>query len=183
MTEQAGSKYSLVAMTFHWVIAIGVIWNWRIAEAAEHAATREEAGLIMADHKALGITILALTLGRLAWRLVHKVPPLPESYAGWEKAFARITHVIFYVLLVGLPIGGWLANSYFGNAIDWFGMFSIPALPVGENPEVGKAIFGLHETGGKFMLILIALHVLGALKHTFLDKEGGITRMLPFGRA
>lgn len=182
MHEAGRSKYSLVAMAFHWVIAIAVIWNWRIAEAAEHAASREEASAIMVDHKALGITILALTLGRLAWRLMHQVPPLPQSIPGWERVAARTLHIIFYVLLVGLPLGGWLANSYFGNVIDWFGVFSIPALPVGENPDVGKAIFGLHKTGGTVMLYLIALHVLAAFWHSLPGKGGGIMRMLPFGR-
>ncbi|WP_284124878.1 cytochrome b [Parerythrobacter aestuarii] len=183
MTAIGRSKYSGVAMIFHWVIAIAVIVNWRIAEAAEHGATDAEKGAIMANHKALGITILVLTLARLAWRLKQKVPPLPDSYKAWEKAVARGLHILFYVLLIGLPLGGWLGSSFYGRGIEWFGMFSIPALPVGENFETGKAILELHHTGGSIFIYLIALHILAALKHQFLDKEGGITRMLPFGRA
>lgn len=174
-------RYSRGAMLFHWVIAIAVIANWRIAEAAEHA-TRAEASWWWGQHKALGITILLLTLGRLAWRMTHKLPALPHTYASWERILARTTHALFYVLLIGLPLGGWLANSYFGNTIDMFGLFTWPALPVGENAEAGKAIFGFHGTGGEVLLILIGLHILGALKHTFIDKDGGIFRMLPFGK-
>jgi cytochrome b561 len=76
-------------------------------------------------------------------------------------------------------LGGWYANSLSGREIDFFGMFVIPALPVGENPDAGKAIFELHATGGSIMIYLIALHILGALKHTFIDKIPGISRMLP----
>ena len=177
----AARRYSVGAMIFHWLIAVAVIVNWRIAEAAEHAQMPEK-GEIFANHKALGILILLLTLGRLAWRWTHPVPPLPSDLAKWEATLARAVHVIFYVLLIGLPLGGWLANSLAGREIDMFGLFTIPPLPVGENAGAAKAIFGLHATGGSIFIYLIALHILGALKHTFFDRNGGIFRMLPFGK-
>ena len=175
------ARYSIVAMIFHWTIAVMVIWNWRLAARAEHA-TREQAMALFADHKALGITILALSLLRLLWRLGHKVPPLPSNYATWERLLARTTHVLFYVLLIGLPVGGWLANSLAGREIDMFGLFTIPPLSVGRNGELAGRIFDVHAAGGTFMVYLIALHILGALKHTVIDRDGGIFRMLPFGR-
>jgi len=174
-------RYSGVAMLLHWLIAIAVIVNWRIAEAAEHAASREEAMAVMANHKALAISILVLTLLRLGWRMVHRPPALSASYAAWERLLARAVHAIFYVLLIGLPLAGWLANSYSGQAVDMFGLFTLPALPVGENADTGEAIFELHGAGGGVMLILIVLHTLGALKHMFIDKDGNLWRMLPFG--
>lgn len=169
-------------MALHWIIAILVIWNWRLAESAEHA-TRAEAGAIFGTHKAVGITILALTLLRLGWRLAHKVPPLPDSYAHWERMLARTTHVVFYVLLIGLPLGGWLANSLAGREIDMFGLFTIPALPVGSHEGLAESIYDAHKLGGSIMIYLIGLHILGGLKHTFVDRDGGIFRMLPFGNA
>ena len=180
MTDTA-RRYSIGAMIFHWVIAIAVIVNWRIAENAEHAEMPEKAA-IFADHKALGILILLLTVGRLLWRWTHPVPPLPSDLAKWEATLARAVHIIFYVLLIGLPLGGWFANSLAGREIDMFGLFTIPPLPVGDDPETAKTIFGLHATGGSVFIYLIALHILGALKHTFFDKNGGIFRMLPFGK-
>lgn len=181
LTTTAKSRYSRVSMLFHWSIAIAVIVNWRIAEAAEHAVGPAK-GAIFADHKALGITILVLTLGRIAWRLSHPMPALPANYAAWETILARGTHVLFYVLLIGLPLGGWVANSLTGRDIDFFGLFTIPPLPTGENKELGRAIFGAHAAGGTFLLALVALHILGALKHTVIDRDGGIFRMLPFGK-
>ncbi|MBT8427873.1 MAG: cytochrome b, partial [Erythrobacter sp.] len=177
MTDTA-RRYSTGAMIFHWVIAIAVIVNWRLAENAEHAEAIADKIAIFANHKALGILILVLTLGRLAWRWTHPVPPLPSNLARWEATLARTVHIIFYVLLIGLPLGGWMANSLSGREIDMFGIFVIPPLPIGENTEAAKAIFGLHATGGNVFIYLIALHILGALKHTFFDKNGGIFRML-----
>lgn len=181
MNTSTQARYSKGAMLFHWVIAIAVIANWRIAEAAEHAEMPAKAE-IFGYHKALGITILVLTIGRLLWRWSHPVPPLPSTLAKWEAALARTVHVIFYVLLIGLPVGGWLANSFAGRSVDMFGLFTIPPLPVGLNEALGKSIFDLHGLGGEIFIYLIALHILGALKHTFFDKNGGIFRMLPFGK-
>lgn len=175
------SRYSGVAMIFHWTIAVLVIMNWQIAERA-HDLKGEAAGAVWNYHKAWGITILVLTLGRLLWRLAHPLPPLPSNYARWERILARTTHVVFYILLVGLPLGAWIANSLSGRTIDFFGLFTIPALPVGMNKDLGHEIFELHGTGGMILIYLVGLHILGALKHTFIDKDGGVFRMLPFGR-
>lgn len=180
MITETRSRYSIGAMIFHWLIAILVIVNWRIAESAEHLEGAEK-GAVFANHKALGMLILALTLGRLAWRFTHPLPRLPLNYAAWERVLARTTHVLFYVLLVGLPLGGWLATSFVARPIDFFGLFTIPVLPVGENRDLGGTIFDAHATGGTIMIYLIGLHILGALKHTFIDKDLGIFRMLPFG--
>ncbi|XAP76878.1 cytochrome b [Citromicrobium bathyomarinum] len=180
MSTANQKRYSIGAMIFHWLIAVLVIVNWRIAESAENLSDAEK-GAVFANHKALGMLILALTLGRIAWRLSHPLPSLPNNYAPWERMLARTTHVLFYVLLIGLPLGGWLATSMFDRPIDFFGIFTIPTLPVGENKDLGGTIFDVHKTAGTIMIYLIGLHILGALKHTFIDKDLGIFRMLPFG--
>lgn len=181
MIEQTNRRYSIGAMLFHWVIAVAVIWNWRIVENAEQLEGPAR-GAAMGDHKALGITILILTVGRLLWRWTHPVPPLPSELARWEAILAKTVHFVFYALLIGLPLGGWVANSLAGREIEMFGLFTIPPLPIGENSEAAGSIYGLHATGGTVFIYLIALHILGALKHTFFDKSGGIFRMLPFGK-
>ena len=146
--DAARRRYSGGAMAFHWAIAILVIVNWRIAEAAEHADGALK-GEIFDYHKAVGILILMLALGRLAWRFGHPGPPMPAHYAGWERGLAKGLHAIFYVLLMGLPLGGWYANSLTGRDIDFFGLFSIPPLPVDVNKELGGQIFDLHAFGGR----------------------------------
>jgi cytochrome b561 len=180
MQAEQGPRYSGVAMLLHWLIAILVIMNWRIAETAEHLDGPVKAE-VFGYHKAWGMLILVLTLVRLGWRIAHKPPPLASTLKAWERTLARITHTVFYILLIGLPLGGWLANSLGGKPISFFGMFDIPALPVGTNKELAGSIFDAHAAGGTILLLLIALHILGALKHTAFDKDGNLWRMLPFG--
>lgn len=181
MTDAVARRYSTGAMIFHWTIAVLVIMNWRIAETAEHLEGAEKMA-VFGYHKAWGMLILALTVGRLLWRWSHPVPPLPSGLKPWEAKLARAVHITFYVLLIGLPLAGWLASSFGGRPVEFFGLFTIPALPVTENKDLSKAIYEIHQTSGSIFLYLIALHILGALKHTFFDKNGGVFRMLPFGR-
>lgn len=175
-------RYSGVAMAFHWIIAILVIMNWQIAERADELSG-PAAGAVWNYHKAWGITILVLTLGRIAWKLAHPGPPFPAHHQPWEKALARTVHFAFYALLIGLPLAGWIANSLTGRTIDFFGLFNIPALPVGSNRELGGQIFEAHATTGTILLLLVGVHVLGVLKHLVIDRDGELFRMLPFGRA
>lgn len=178
MTEGSQARYSTGAMVFHWLIAVLVIVNWRLAEAA-HGLEGMEKALALNPHKAVGITILVLSVLRLGWRLTHKAPPLSDSLAGWEKMLAKAVHWIFYILLIGLPIGGWLATSYASISIDYFGLFTIPTLPVEQNYETANSIAEAHHSGGELVLYLIVLHVLGALKHQFFDKVPSFSRMWP----
>jgi cytochrome b561 len=181
MTE-ARTKYSPLAMALHWLIAILVIINWRAAEAAEHAskAARET---IMGNHFAFGVIILILAIARVAVRFKSPPPPLASTLKPWEAAIARVTHALLGLLVLLLPIGGWLAMSFYGQPIDVFGVFSLPPLPVSPDKEMAKTIFEAHGTVGAILVILMFLHIAAALKHTFIDRDGNLFRMLPFGKA
>ena len=168
-------------MLLHWLIAIAVIANWRLAEGAEHAS-KAEAQQIMGTHMALGMTIFTLAVLRLAVRHIQKPPPLASHLKSWEVVLARITHALFYVLLFALPILGWVAMSSYGSPINMFGWFEWPALPVPQDKETAEAIFGVHHLLGVAMVLLMALHILAVLKHTLFDRDGNIFRMLPFGQ-
>lgn len=178
MTSGTEARYSTGAMILHWVIAAGVIANLVLAELAEDLKGAA-ADAFMDPHKAIGMSILALTVLRIVWRLTHKPPPLAQTMSTLEVLLARATHTFFYVLLIAIPLGGWIAGSYASSAVDFFGFFTIPILPVAENFDTAGAIINLHGIAGEAMMYLIGLHVLGALKHTLIDKSGGLTRMLP----
>lgn len=180
MQTERGARYSGVAMLLHWAIAIAVIVNWRLAEGAQEGP-KEAGAALMATHKAIGMTILLLTLLRIAWRLAHKPPELAIHLAAWERFLARTVHAVFYILLISLPLIGWIASSAFGKPIDLFGLFQIPALPFAHDPKGGEEAFEVHQFLGNAMVYLIGLHILGALKHTLWDKDGELWRMLPFG--
>ena len=166
-----GGRYSRVAILFHWTIAALVLVNLWI-------------GLIggsMSAHKAIGITVLVLTLGRVAWRLGYRPPPLPPETAEWQRMAARASHFAFYVLLLVVPLSGWAMSSGAKRyPLDWFGLFPIPYLPI--PPAVAGVGHEAHELLGLLMAGLVALHIGAALRHQFLLRDGIVSRMLPGGR-
>jgi cytochrome b561 len=168
-------------MVLHWLIAIAVIAQWRIAESAEHAASEAAGREIMANHFSLGVVTLLLVLLRLGWRVIKPNPPLAAHLATWERLLSKTTHTLFYILLIVMPLAGWLAMSKYGSPVSVWGLFSLPALPVAPDPEGAKAIFGTHALAGTVLLGLVVLHILGTLKHTLIDRDGNLFRMLPFG--
>lgn len=172
-------RYSAGSMILHWGIALLILVQVLLvtaAEANEGAAGREFIGL----HKAVGMTILVLTLVRIGWRLSHPVAPLPLATPAWQTWIARVTHVAFYAVLIGMPLGGWAASSAAGRDIDWFGLFNWPLLPLPQDRALAGQFMDMHELAGKLLYVLIALHVLGALKHAFTRGDNTLRRMVPF---
>lgn len=180
--NEARTKYSPLAMTLHWLIAVLVIVNWRVAEAAEHASKAEREG-IMGNHFAFGVILLALAIARYAVRYSSPPPPLASTLKPWEAKVAKVTHALLGLLVLLLPIGGWLAMSFYGQPIDVFGLFSLPPLPVSPDKDLAGTIFEAHGAGGTVLVILIFLHIAAALKHTLIDRDGNLFRMLPFGKS
>jgi len=171
------NQYSKIAILLHWIIAIMIIANIGLAELTEDFS-REARAPYMNFHKAIGISILLLSLARLGWRLGHKPPPLPSSMAQWQVIASKTSHVLFYVLMIGLPIGGWLWMSTYPAPFTFFGLFDVPMLPVAGNKALGEALHEGHELGGKIMLVLVLVHIAAVLKHKFVDKDGVAGRMI-----
>lgn len=172
------SRYSSGAILLHWAIAALIIGNIVLAEMAEDVARAAKA-LYMNPHKAIGIAVLALTLVRIGWRLTHAAPPLADGLKNWERLLARAIHGLFYVLMIALPLSGWLMVSAPAEPkiIDFFGLFDIAPLPIAGNKVIGGAAHEGHEVMGKVMIVLIIVHVLGALKHQFFDRAPSLRRM------
>jgi cytochrome b561 len=180
ISKYSTSKYSRGAIAFHWIIALLVITNIGLAELTEDMS-RPVRGPYMDLHKSFGICILFLTFARLGWRLTHARPASPSSLAGWEVILSKTVHFIFYLMLIGMPLSGWLWMSTHGPdaAISMFGLFDMPVLPVEGNKALGDALHDGHELGGKAMIVLIILHFLGAIKHQLIDRIPFIQRMWP----
>ena len=173
------SSYSNMAITLHWLIAVLVIGNIAGALYAE-GLEGEARGAIMGLHKSIGITVLALTVWRLVLRLRENFVPLPGHMKGWEIVAARASHIGFYVLLLGLPLSGWAFASTAERPLVWFGLFELPFSPL---DKAGRGVFhDVHKVAGILALVLVVLHILGALKHQFLDRDEILGRMLPFLR-
>ncbi|RZJ40647.1 MAG: cytochrome b [Brevundimonas sp.] len=172
------NRYSAVSLVLHWLIAALVIGQVLLIMA--HDATEGPASRSFIDlHKSVGLTILVLTLARIGWRVAHPALPLPAEMPRWEKVFARATHVLFYVVLLVMPITGWLASSAGGRVIEWFGLFNWPLLPVGGGREAARNYMSIHGMVVKLLYVLIFLHVAGALKHQFVNRDNVLHRMMP----
>ena len=173
------AKYSKIAILFHWLIAILIAANILLANLAEDLPRAARAAY-MSPHKAIGISILILTIGRILWRLTHRPPALPDKVAGWQAKAGHSAHILFYVLMIAMPLTGWLMIGAKGNAapVDFFGLFTID-MAVGENAMLADIAHEGHEILATPLIVLIGLHILGALKHQFIDKMPFVQRMWP----
>lgn len=173
------NRYSTVSLTLHWLTAVLILAQVLLItahEATDGPLSRE----FVQIHKSVGLTILVLTLLRIGWRVANPALPLPDSMARWQKLVARATHVLFYVFLIAMPLVGWAASSAGGREIQWFGLFEWPLLPIGGGRPVASQLMDLHELAAKGLYVLIALHVIGALKHQFIDRDNVLHRMIPW---
>ncbi|HYC68029.1 cytochrome b [Brevundimonas sp.] len=172
------NRYSTVSLILHWLIAALVVTQIILIqahEATDGPISREFVNI----HKSVGLSILVLTLIRLGWRIANPAIPLPAETPRWQKLAARATHVLFYVLLIAMPLVGWAASSAAGRDILFFGLFEWPALPIGGGRDTARDLMDLHETAAKLLIALVVLHILGALKHQFVDRDNVLHRMIP----
>ena len=187
----APSRYSLVAIVLHWTIALLIIGMmgaglW-MTGAIKEKDTQKLAFDVYQLHKSVGLTILALSVLRLIWRLTHTAPALPGGMQAWERIAAHATHWLFYGLMLGLPISGWLmvSASPWGLPTLFFSGPEVPHLPVlAELDQAGKMLWeGRFKEAHEFMafggMALIAMHIGAALKHQFIAKDNIFARMIP----
>ena len=183
MTVAARTRYDTVAMSLHWLIAVLLIF---MLFFGGDLMKGEKAGSFFGPslHVSIGSAILVLSVLRLVWRLINPPPAYPASMAPWERMASTATHLLFYVLLIGIPLTGWLATPKFLSeegammGVTVFGAFPLPGAP-----SLGLPMKGLHELGANIGIALLALHVLAALKHHFINRDGVLRRMLPVGRS
>ncbi|HEY0107921.1 MAG TPA: cytochrome b [Rhizomicrobium sp.] len=182
-------RYNSVAMAFHWTIALLLIANIALGLYMSDLP-RSDPGkfAIFQIHKSIGLTVLVLSLLRLAWRLANPAPPLPHSMHPAAKRVARFTHYVFYLLIIFIPLTGWLmvSASSLGNGTDYFGLFTWPNLSfwAGDTRAQQHAAHETFESAHVFLawsaIVLVPIHVAAALYHHILLKDDVLRRMLPF---
>jgi cytochrome b561 len=186
----ARSRYSSVAIAFHWLIAALIVTNIGLAWYVETLKGSEAVSPLML-HKSIGITVLILSVLRLGWRLAVPAPKLPAYLTGWERLAAQTVHVIFYVLMIGMPLSGWAWVSASPlikvHPTVLYGVVRWPAIPYpgldSDQLHTARTGFELtHKTLAKIAYVTIALHVGAALKHQFVDRDDIVARMIPLLR-
>jgi cytochrome b561 len=173
------TKYSKTAILLHWAIAILIVTNVVLVNMAEDLPRAAKA-VYMNPHKAIGVSILLLSLFRLFWRVGHKPPPMPDAVTGWQAKLGKTVHALFYFLIIAVPLSGWIMSSAHPQAppVSFFGLFDI-SLPLAKSEATADIGHSAHEILTKPLVILIFLHVIGALKHQFADRVPFIQRMWP----
>lgn len=176
--RNTAERYGSVAQILHWVVVALLIVQITLGKIADDLPAGLDKLVTLARHKSFGITILALAVSRLLWRLFNRPPPLPPMPA-WQRLIANINHAALYALLFAMPLSGWLMSSAQNYPVSWFGLAQLPDL-VAADAGLADDLEDLHESMANILLFLIGLHVLGALKHQFIDRDGLLWRMLPW---
>jgi cytochrome b561 len=168
-----------LSKAFHWLIVLLIINQWWIAERAEElkGLAKLEA---LAWHKSFGMTILMLAVLRLAWRLMNPTPDLTMETKPWERVLAKVSHVLLYALIFAMPLTGWMMSSAKNYPVSWFKLFQFPDL-VAPAEQTFRQMNDLHHLLFSVLVGVALLHVAGALKHHFIDRNDVLKRMLPFG--
>jgi cytochrome b561 len=172
------THWGLTAVLLHWIVALVIfslfaLGSW-MTELSYYDAWYKQS---LSTHKSIGLLLALTVLLRVLWRQWDRAPAKLVSHASWERVMAKLTHVLLYLLLPLIFISGYLISTADGRGISIFGVIEIPATIQDVN--------GQEELAGKFhlysaytMMVLIALHIVGALKHQWIDKDGTLTRML-----
>ncbi|WP_158883071.1 cytochrome b [Rhodanobacter sp. L36] len=180
MTFRNRHKWGGMAQFFHWVMALAILGNGVFGLLMDLAHSPMQKINWLALHKSIGLTVLALFLLRLAWRMADRRPP-EEPAPRWQQVTAHVVHGLLYVLIAAMPLSGWWFNSVSGKPLQWFKLFNLPALAQ-KNDDIRHFAHNLHEYLFWFLLLVLVAHVGAALKHHVFDKDNVLRRMLPFAR-
>ncbi|HVR89715.1 MAG TPA: cytochrome b/b6 domain-containing protein [Novosphingobium sp.] len=184
----ASARYTTVAIVLHWLIGALVVFEVGLGLNMEGAKGADKFAVFQL-HKSVGITILLLVLLRVVWRFYRRPPPLNAS--GWEKTLARAVHGAFYLILLALPVSGWIIVSaskiavptLLYGALPWPHLPGFAAMAAATKAAWQEAGEFVHTNLVNVVYLLFALHLAGALKHHFIDRDGEFARMAPGTRA
>jgi cytochrome b561 len=172
------SRYTRTAIALHWLMAALILGLLVVGFYMADLPLSPWKLKIYSWHKWAGVTAFLLVLARLAWRLGHRPPPLPTLMPAWQKRAAEVGHGLLYLLMVAIPLSGWLMSSAKGFQTVYLGLLPIPDL-LGKDKALGEALQTLHLSLNLTLIAVVAGHVGAALKHHFIDRDDVLRRMLP----
>jgi cytochrome b561 len=195
LDASSARRYTTVAIVLHWAIAAAILFQlvggkWMVSAGA---AATGSVFTVFQVHKTVGLTILALTLARIIWRVANPAPALPDGMSRFERFAASITHLGFYAFLISVPLSGWAMASVSPTGVPTFFLL-LDSLSFAHLPLLGDAGLTERHTAEAFlksvhyylalaMGLLIVLHVAAALKHQFIAKDNLIARMIISARS
>jgi cytochrome b561 len=178
MKKSSASRFGYLSIGIHWLtllLFVAVYGTIEFRELFEKGSDPRE--MLKTWHFMLGMLVFVLVWLRLAARLSGPTPAIQPEPAGLQQLSSKLLHLALYVLMIGMPLTGWLMLSAAGKPIPFFGL-ELPAL-IGENKGLAKQIKELHEVMGTTGYFLIGLHAVAALYHHYIKRDNTLTRMLP----
>ncbi len=170
--------WGAVMISLHWLIALLILGMFGLGWWMVDLPISMQAFKTYALHKSIGLSVLALVLLRLIWRALT-TRPRPAVTSRWQARAAQVSHVLLYLLMLALPLSGWLYNSSANFPLQFFGWFNLPAL-VEPDAVLREWALRAHIWIGWALLALLVLHVGAALKHHFMDRDHTLLAMLPW---
>jgi cytochrome b561 len=170
-------QYGPTAKLLHWLIVALLVLQYPIGWLMPDIHRNMKPGAAMTFHISFGVTILALIMVRLIWRITHPVAP-ESSLAGWQRLTSQSLHWLLYLLVLGTTITGWLFASQRGWSISYFFVAPLPMLTSPGSPPA-SLIEGWHQIMEWALLVAVGLHVAAALAHIFIYRDRIMQRMLP----
>jgi cytochrome b561 len=178
--RNTAQAYGWVTRSLHWLVALfilGLLCAGFYMTGLESSPFKLK---VYGLHKSFGILVLMLVLARLVWRNANPRTGALPGHALWERALARVTHFALYAAMILMPLSGWVMSSAGDFSANFFGLFELPHI-VAKNKMIFDLGRGVHEILAQFLLVVVALHMAGAFKHHFIDRDETLQRMT-YGR-
>lgn len=174
-------RYTPIAMTLHWLMAVGILGTFAFGIYMADLPLSPDKLRYYSWHKWAGVTLFMLVFLRLYWRMTHKPPAPPAHMPRWQILVAEGAHHMLYLLMLAIPLSGWLMSSAKGFQTVWFGVLPLPDL-LAKDKELGNLLQGVHVFLNYLMIAVVTAHVGAALKHHLIDRDDVLKRMLPVKR-
>jgi cytochrome b561 len=171
-------RYTGTARALHWLAALLIFCGFGLGLFMTGLEITPDKLRYYGWHKWLGITVFLLAAARLAWRAVHPAPPLPAIVPAWQMRASHAAHAMLYVLMLAIPVSGWIYSSATGVSVVYLGLVPLPDL-VPKDREAAKTLLLLHQSLNSLLAFVVSVHIAAALKHHFVDRDDVLVRMLP----
>lgn len=178
MSLPAQERYTPVAIALHWLVALLVFCNLALGLSMVPMPFTPRKLEVYLVHKWIGITVFLLACARLAWRAGHPPPP-PVPAPLWQTRAAAVAHGLLYVLLLIVPVSGWLYSSATGVQVVYLGLLPLPDL-VPKDKALARLLLGFHVGLNSALFLLVFVHAAAAIRHHVVQRDAVLARMLPF---
>ena len=175
-TPQPAEHYTRTAVALHWTVAGFIACAFTLGLIVSDLPFSPQKLKLVAYHKWLGITVLALVILRGLWRLTHRPPP-PVAMPQWQQVAAKMSHGLMYTLMFAIPLVGWTFSSATGYRVVYLGLLPLPNL-VAKSKPLAEVLGDVHASLAWLMLYVLLIHAVAALKHHFFDRDDTLRRML-----